>query len=320
MPSFQKTNVVCFGGATGMSAVLSGLKKNPWISVAAIVTMFDSGGSSGVLRDRFGILPPSDVMRCLVALSEDEAVARKILMKRIEHEAQPGHTGGNLLLMALERIYGSYPDAVDALAQILSVRGRVVPVSLVQSSLTAIYEDGSTASHEADVDVGMQAGKRVRQLSLNPPVQASEDALVAIREAEMLIVGPGSPYTSVIPPLLPTGIREALAASSAPLIFICNLLAEGKGLQGMGVVDNMRLVETYTGRAFDRVICNTRLPDDATLARYASEDKTPLLPSAEDASILGDRLVTSDLWMDPQIARHDSDRLAQLVFALAQGV
>ena len=303
-----------------MSAVLSGLKKNPWIKVAAVVSMFDSGGSSGVLRDKFGILPPSDVMRCLVALSEDEAVARKILMKRINHTVQPGHTGGNLLLMALEKIYGNYPDAVDALAQILSARGRVVPVSLIQSSLTAVYEDGSTASHEADVDVGMRAGKRVAQLSLNPIVPASEETLAAIREADILVVGPGSPYTSVIPPLLPVGIREALVTSTAPLVFICNLLTEGKGLQGMGVVENARLVETYTGRAFDQVICNTRLPDATTLARYASEDKTPLLPSADDEQALGNRLISAELWTDAAIARHDSDRLAQLVFALSQEV
>lgn len=314
---FKKKNIVCFGGGTGMPSLLSGLKKNPWADVTAIVTMFDSGGSSGVLRDRFGILPPSDVMRCLVALSEDESVARKILMKRINHVAQPGHTGGNLLLMALEQIYGSYPDAVDALAQILSVRGRVVPVSLAPSSLCAEYADGSTAGSEVQVDEGMRAGKPVAQLFLTPRVSASEHAVAAIRQADLLVVGPGSPYTSVIPPLLPTGIREAIAERATPLYFIANLLVEGKGLQGLSIADNVEAAEAYTGRPFHRIICNTRLPDTQTITRYASEGKTPLRPSEQDRKALGDRLVTADLWTDPSIARHDSNRLAQIVFTLA---
>ena len=137
--------ITCFGGGTGLPSLLSGLKKNPWIDVTAVVSMFDSGGSSGALRDRYGILPPGDILKCLLALAEDEKGARKILLKRINHATSPGHTGGNLLLFALERIYGSYPDAVDALAQILSVKGRVIPVSLEPSSLCARYDDGSEA-------------------------------------------------------------------------------------------------------------------------------------------------------------------------------
>lgn len=301
-----------------MASVLSGLKKNPWINVTAIVTMFDSGGSSGVLRDRFGVLPPSDVMRCMVALSEDEAVARKILMKRIDHHEHPGHTGGNLLLLSFERMYGNYPDAVDALAQILSARGRVVPVSLVQSSLKATYTDGSGAKDEVDVDVGMRNGKTVDRVFLEPDVPASPDALDAIRSADLFVIGPGSLYTSVIPPLLPTGIREGLMASHAPVVFISNLLIEGKGLEGMSITENAHVTESYIGRPFDAVICNTRLPGTETLARYAAEQKLPLLSSEKDVAALGDRLVCADLWTDPVIARHDSDRLAQMVYALAQ--
>jgi uncharacterized cofD-like protein len=314
----RQLNIVCFGGATGMSSVLSGLKKNPWINVTAIVSMFDSGGSSGVLRDRFGILPPSDVMRCLVALSEDETVARKILMKRIENDAQPGHTGGNLLLLSLERMYGNYPDAVDALAQILSARGRVVPVALIQSSLKAVYTDGSRAEHEADVDVGMRAGKVVEHLFLDPDVPASAEAFKAIKDADVFVIGPGSLYTSVLPSLLPIGIRDALSASSAPIFFIGNLLIEGQGMSQLSVNDNVRLAEALTGRRFEAVICNTQLPEQETLDRYAQEQKTPLLASDRDQTELGTRLVPADLWTDPTIARHDSDRLAQLIFALAQ--
>jgi uncharacterized cofD-like protein len=317
MPVFERIKIVCFGGATGMSALLSGLKKNPWLDITAIVTMFDSGGSSGVLRDRFGILPPSDIMRCLLALSEDEAVARKILMKRIEHAEMPGHTGGNLLLFALEKVYGNYPDAVDALAQVLSSRGKVVPVSLQNASLQAVYTDGSTASHEVQVDDGMFAGKIVDRLFLTPEAPATQDALAAIREADVLVVSPGSPYTSILPTFLPAGIKEAVSASSAPLMLIANLLTEGEGLRGVGIAKSVALVERYAGRAFDVVIANNAIPEGAPLDQYAAEQKYPILPVAEDDQ-LEDRLHISDLWTDPSIARHDSDRLAQNVFALAQ--
>lgn len=316
MSTFEKMKIVCFGGGTGLPSLLSGLKKNPWLDVTAIVSMFDSGGSSGVLRDRFGILPPGDILKCLLALSEDEKAARALLLRRIEHKQMPGHTGGNLLLYALEKVYGNYPDAIRALGQILSIHGTVVPVSIEKSSLGAEYEDGSRAKNEVEVDDGVRKGKKIARLFLEPSVQASPDALDAIRRADVLVAGPGSLYTSVLPNFLPTGIRDAVVASRAPVIFICNLLSEGKGMEGMGVKEIVQTVEAELGRPVANVVVNTAVPDDDVVMRYAAESKYPLRPGGED---LDGRLVSADLWTDRSIARHDSMKLAELVFALTQG-
>jgi uncharacterized cofD-like protein len=320
---FQSLKIVCFGGGTGLPSLLSGLKKNPWLDITAVVNMFDSGGSSGELRDRFGILPPGDILKCLLALAEDERSARQLLLKRIEHIKSPGHTGGNALLYALEKVFGSYPDALDALGQMLSIRGSVIPVSVERGSLCATFTDGTVARNEVKVDKGIHAGKIVERLYLEPQhnpiiaVAASPDAINAIAKADMLCVGPGSLYTSVLSNFLPDGIRAALCASSAPIVFICNLLTEGEGMRGHTVSRAVNAIEYAAGRPISAVVCNTALPEEATLMRYAEEHKSPILPVPDDAW-LGRRLVTAPLWIDPVIARHDADRIATLVFALTQ--
>ena len=317
MSVFHQKRIVCFGGGTGLPALLSGLKRCPTLNVTAIVSMFDSGGSSGVLRDRFGILPPGDILKCLLALSEDEQTARRILLKRIQHRESPGHTGGNVLLMALEKVYGNYLSAVDALGQILSIQGRVVPVALQPATLCAHYKDGSTACGETHVDEGLIAGKEVRELFLEPTVRASDSALQAIQQADLLCVGPGSFYTSVLPNFLPDGVRQAVAGSSAPIVFIANLVTEGLGMQQQMFMDLINQVEHALGRPFSSIIMNAQVPVGAPLDRYGEEHKYPILPAAE---LLQDpRLIVADLWRDNQIARHDSATLADLILALAQG-
>jgi uncharacterized cofD-like protein len=319
MDSFERKNIVCFGGGTGLPALLSGLKRNPWVNATAVVCMFDNGGSSGALKDRFGILPPGDILKCLLALSEDEVVARKILLKRIENRILPGHTGGNMLLMALERVYGNYMDAVDALGQILSIKGNVIPISLENTALCARYTDETSASGEVNVDKAMWEGREVRELYLDPPVRATQSAISAIEHADALCIGPGSLYTSVLSNFLAGGIKEAIAATTVPCIFICNLLIEGDGMKGFDVSKIVSLVEQGIGRRVSSVIMNESLPDEASLKRYADEKKYPIIPANVPAEI-ADRIIRSDLWTDPSIARHDSDRLAEEVFALANGM
>jgi uncharacterized cofD-like protein len=307
--------IVCFGGGTGLPSLLSGLKKNPWIEATAIVSMFDSGGSSGVLRDRYGILPPGDIMRCMLALSEDEKTARKILLKRINHTVVPGHTGGNLLLYALESVYGSYPAAVDALGQILSIKGTVIPVSLEPSSLCARYEDGSEACNEVMVDEELKNGKVIATVSLQPSASAYAPAMEAIQKTDAICIGPGSFYTSVLPNFLPVGIKEAISSTKVPVIFIANLLTEGKGMESLDVSKMVAIIESHIGRPLTKVIVNSAMPGKELVERYAGEGKSIL--SVGDAAVLGDRLVSAPIWTDLEIARHDSGKLAQLVYALA---
>lgn len=309
---YAHKKVVCFGGGTGLPALLSGLKDNPWLEITAVVNMFDSGGSSGELRDRFGILPPGDVLKCLLALSAHEAYARELLQKRIRNQNYSGHTGGNILLLGLEKVFGDYITAVDALGQLLSVDGRVIPVTLEQSTLSARYRDGSVHRSETSVDTGIHEGKILNDLFLNPHVSASPQAIDAIAEADALCIGPGSLYTSVLPNFLPDGIAEAVQGAKGKIIFIANLLTEGKGMQGMQLEDIVDTVERHIGRTVDYVIANQHLPSDGDLLeRYARENKYPII--ARDP-ISDKKFVFANLWLDKNIARHDGARLAHLVF------
>src|ERR671911_3170129 len=167
----RELNVGCFGGGTGLPSLLGGLKTNPWLNVNAVVTMFDSGGSSGVLRDELGVLPPGDVLKCALALARNEREARRVLLARLptlEHKRLGGHTGGNLLLSMMQRYSGDFLDAIDGLRALLGCRGRVWPVSVQQASVCAEYGDGSTTRGEVEVDAGQSAGHMISRLWLEP--------------------------------------------------------------------------------------------------------------------------------------------------------
>lgn len=296
-----------------MPSLLSGLKHNPWLDITAVVNMFDTGGSSGELRDRFGILPPGDVLKCLLALSEDEVNARKLLLKRIDHSSFSGHTGGNLLLFAFEKVYGNHLDAVNALSEVLSAKGKVLPVTPSQSTLCAKYTDNSINKGETSIDKGIYNGKEVKELFLEPSIQASKKAVSAIKKADILCIGPGSFYTSVLPNFLPVGIKEAIKRSKAPVIFTANFLSEGLGMKGYKVDTVISILENYIGRKVSAIIVNNKLPDKKVLELYAFERKYPI----RLGSFADKRVVTADLWSEPSIARHDPHRLANIVFALA---
>ncbi len=314
--SYRPMKVVCFGGGTGLPALLSGLKQNPWLHITAVVNMFDTGGSSGELCDRFGILPPGDILKCLLALSKDEHAAREILLKRIHHPSYSGHTGGNILLMALETVYGNYLDAVNALGQLLSIQGTVVPVALDQSTLCATYENGVTHRGEVAVDVGVFDGWCVTDLYLDPKVQASPSALIAIDEADVLCVGPGSFYTSVLPNFLPNGIKERITASCAPIIFNANLLVEG--VRGATIGGMVATLEQYMGKKVTFITMDSSQTHEDVLERYAGERKYPVVLDEQDQQDA--RIVRADLWTDSSIARHDSACLANLVSGLIERV
>ncbi len=309
---FRKLKVVCFGGGTGLPSLLAGLKHNPRLDITAVVNTFDTGGSSGELRDRFGILPPGDILKCLVALSEDEMNARKIFLRRILNKQSPGHTGGNVLLMGLEKVYGNYRDAVDALGQILSVKGRVLPVTNDQATLCARYSDGSIHKGEVSVDAGVHDGKEIEALFLEPTTPASDAVLAAITDADVLCIGPGSFYTSVISNFLPKGVKESIIHSNAPIVFVANLLTEGLGMGGYTVEKVVAILEGYIGKAVDAVLVNNKFPAEGLLAKYAGEKKAPLRRSVPNGD---QRYAEAELWLDGTIARHDSDRLANLVFS-----
>jgi len=311
----RQFNVGCFGGGTGLPSLLGGLRSNPWLSVNAVVTMFDSGGSSGQLRDELGVLPPGDILKCALALSRNAREARRVLLARLptlEHAKLGGHTGGNLLLSMMQRYSGDFLDAIDALRALLGCDGRVWPVSVQQASVCAEYGDGSVTRGEVEVDAGQSSGRFVRRIWLEPPVAIHPAVAKAIAEFDAVLIGPGSFYTSLMPIFLVRGVSEALAKTKGPIILIANLLTEGRGMTGFTAADEVARIEEATQRRVDVVITNTKWPSPQVLGRYALEHKEPLSPGP-----LPDHceLVGGEFWTR-EIARHDRPRLAYAVWSV----
>jgi uncharacterized cofD-like protein len=311
----RSLNVGCFGGGTGLPSLLGGLKTNPWLHLNAVVTMFDSGGSSGQLRDELGVLPPGDVLRCALALARNEREARRVLLSRMpmpEHARLRGHTGGNLLLSMMERYSGDFLAAVDGLRALLGCEGRVWPVSIQQASLCAEYADGSHSRGEVEVDAGQIGGKAITRMWLEPDASLHEAAAAAIPEFEAVIVGPGSFYTSLLPIFLVKGAPEAVRQVRGPVIVVTNLVTEGRGMSSFTAGEAVRRMGDVLGRAIDVVIVNTARPSEEILARYRPEHKQPLeigdIPSSCE-------VVAGDFWTG-EIARHDRRRLATAVWAV----
>ena len=308
-------NVGCFGGGTGLPSLLGGLKTNPWLNVNAVVTMFDSGGSSGQLRDELGVLPPGDVLKCALALARNEREARRVLLSRMplpEHVRLRGHTSGNLLLSMMERYSGDFMAAVNGLCALLGCRGRVWPVSTEQATICAEYGDGSQTSGEVEVDAGQSAGRAITRLWLEPEVTLHESAARAIPTFDAVVIGPGSFYTSLMPIFLVKGATEAVRGVKGPVILVTNLLTEGSGMSTFTAGEAVRQMGTALGRPVDVALVNTATPADETLARYREEHKHPLALGEVPLSC---EVVAGEFWCG-DIARHDRRRLATAVWAV----
>jgi uncharacterized cofD-like protein len=280
-----------------------------------VVTMFDSGGSSGQLRDELGVLPPGDVLRCALALSRNEGEARRVLLARLptlEHTRLGGHTGGNLLLSMMERYSGDFLAAVDGLRALLGCRGAVWPISVEPATLCAEYADGEVTRGEVEVDKGHARGHHVTRVWLDPPVPIHPTVRSAIEQFDAVIIGPGSFFTSLMPTLMVTGVADVLAGIKGPIIVVSNLLTEGQGMQGFTAADEVAWISKAIGRRVDVVIANQGEPSKESVARYAAEHKHPLeigdLPA-------GTETVIGNFWRS-DIARHERQRLCYAVWAV----
>ena len=306
----RQLNVGCFGGGTGLPSLLGGLKNNPWLHLNAVVTMFDSGGSSGQLRDELGVLPPGDVLKCALALARNEAEARRVLLSRvpsIDRGGQTdagsaagtprlaGHTGGNLLLSMMEQYSGDFLSAVDGLRSLLGCSGHVWPVSVERASVCAEYSNGVHTRGEVEVDRGQSSGQFVKRIWLEPAAQIHPAVAGAIRTFDAVLIGPGSFYTSLMPIFLVEGVRDALQDVRGPVILIANLLTEGSGMNGFTAGDAVRQISDAIGRPVDVVIHNAMAPSEDVLARYAAEEKHPLELGRLPA---GTELLEGDFWQD----------------------
>lgn len=307
--------IVCIGGGTGLSTLLRGLKYH--CTPTAIVTMADSGGHSGRLRDEFGILPPGDVRACLVALVDDnkETVLRDLFHYRFQNGSYAGASVGNLLLAALADMHGSFGAAVSLAHDILRLNGRVVPVTLEMTDLLAELDDGTILFGEKTIDLPRQsAGSQIKRVWLQPKVQANPEAIQALTTADVIVLGPGDLYTSIIPNLCVQGVVQAIRKSKAKLVYVANIMTKYNETHGFSVDDYVAKLEVILPRPLDYVIYNSKAIPKTLLDRYTSEQAHPLTVRAPREGWLARPVLSTA----GKLARHDSVRLAAAVSEIMQ--
>lgn len=312
--------VVTIGGGTGSYTMLQGLKEFD-LDLTAVVTMFDSGGSSGMLRDELGVLPPGDVRRCLVALSDEnqQKVLRDLFNFRFENDGSlKGHSFGNLLLAALSSIYGSDIEAIKKASELLDLKGKVLPVSLDSSHLRATLENGTEVVGESNIDIPRHDGNlRIVQLSLDPRARIYSETDETIRNADLIVIGPGDLFTSLIPNLIVDGMKEALLARTGKVVVVCNLMTKWGETHDFVASDFVGELLRYSGLPkFDYVICNSAPMDPQLVTAYAKEKKHPVKVDSKLADLTG-KVITGDFFSEADIARHDSRKVAKVISELS---
>lgn len=305
--------IVVIGGGTGLSVLLRGLKEYT-SNLTAIVTVADDGGSSGRLRDELGILPPGDIRNCLAALADKEPLMEELLQHRFRAGELAGHSTGNLLLAALCEMTGGFDCAIRAMSRVLAVRGQVLPATLTNVTLCAEMEEGKVVRGESNIT---GSGGRIKKVFLMPSrCYPQAEALAAIREADAVVLGPGSLYTSIIPNLLVKGIAEALAKSPAARIYVCNVMTQPGETEGYSASDHLKSITAHAGRLVDYMIVNTGAVPSRLKARYRQEGAKPVVADLDNIAALGVDAVAEDLIHQTLVVRHHPDRLARVILKL----
>jgi uncharacterized cofD-like protein len=309
--------VVTLGGGTGTFVLLSGLRRLPGVSLSAIVTSADDGGSTGRLRDAYGFLPPGDVRQALVALAEDGNVLRDLFAYRFEKGDVAGHSLGNLFLTALADLTGGGARALEEASSILRIEGKVIPATEEPATLLARFADGAVVAGQCAIaDAGVDHG-RIETLSYEQPLPLTPSARTALDEADYILVGPGCLYSSTIAALLADGTKEAITASPARLIYIANLFTKRGETDGLTLSDHVREVARYTGREPDTILVHEGAFTPDVLEWYAKEGESPLVDDSTEARTI--RRALASTYVVPPIAgdpmrrslmRHDSAKLA----------
>lgn len=318
--------LVTIGGGTGSYTILSGLKTIPDISLTALVSMADDGGSTGVLRDELGVLPAGDVRQCLVALSEESDVVRNLMSYRFQEGGLAGHSFGNIFLAALEKVTGDFVEGVEVASNILKVKGKVIPITKNKVELCATLADGTTVIGERNInhanlqDVGTPKMSYSEEATLNPH---AHDALL---EADMIVLGPGNYYCSIVPNIIVTGFKEVIQKTKAKLVFPVNLTNKHGHTLHFKVSDYVRDVEEYLGRKVDIIMVNTDQPSDEQVAYYQMEEGAGVLTlddMGDDSRVLRAPLLSHAMIKVPKedqkirgFIRHDKDRFAHVIASI----
>jgi uncharacterized cofD-like protein len=337
--SRKQLRVVTLGGGTGLSTLLRGLKRYvdvpPTTSrssiepvcgdlpclireLSAVVTVTDDGGSSGRLREELKMLPPGDVRNCMVALSEDEHLLNRLFQHRFSQGDLDGHSFGNLFLAALTEISGDFAQAVQTSSQILATRGRIYPSTTANATLSAQMEDGTKVHGETRISASKS---RIIELMLEPNDAAPlPETLDAIANADLITLGPGSLYTSVVCNLLVHGIPEAIAASKAVRVYICNLMTQANESLGLTASQHIERILAHAGgnAILDYALINTGSIRPSTLEQYAREGQTPIEADLDRVRALGVEPVTGNFVHEGEVLRHNYDVVAETVLRLAE--
>lgn len=308
--------VVVVGGGTGNFTVLSGLKHFD-LDLSAIVSMADDGGSTGILRDDLGVLPPGDVRQCLVALSNSSRLMRSLMNYRFESGDLGGHSFGNLLLSALEKVTGSFEKAVDEVSKILAIKGKVIPVTTHQVRLKMVLENGKILEGEKEIYLSHEIDGGYQKIYLDPDPLANPKAVDEILNADLVIIGPGGLHTSLIPNLLIEGIKEAINSTHAKKVFVVNLMNRKGQTSGYKVKDYVDELNYYLGKdTLDFILVNNQMPEEDLMQAYAEQGELVVNNLFEErviqAPLLGEmkEAAKKDL-IKRSLIRHDSKKLAQ---------
>lgn len=330
--------VVSIGGGTGLSALLSGLKKYtrayrsnlpsrafspvvgdvPEVEIAAVVTVTDDGGSSGRLRRELHVPPPGDIRNCLVALSEDSDLLSKLFQYRFDAgEGLKGHSFGNLFLTALSQVMGDFTQAVKVCSEVLAIAGRIYPSTAANVHLEAVLADGSVVKGETAISASRVPVERLRLLP--SPCEPLPETLEAIAQAHLITLGPGSLYTSILPNLLVKGITEAIVASPAQKIYVSNLMWQPGETMHYSASDHVRTIHEHAGaQVLDCAVVNTGLIGEKLLQSYLEKEAEPVLQDVDALRQMGIRVVEADLLGGNEKIRHEPDLLAAVLVNLAK--
>jgi uncharacterized cofD-like protein len=321
-----RVRVVALGGGTGLSTMLRGLKthlaedgkrgaERTISDLTAVVTVTDDGGSSGRLRREYKVLPPGDIRNCLVALSQDEHLLGKLFQYRFPAgRGLGGHSFGNLFLTALTNSMGDFPKAVEVSAKVLAIRGRIFPSTAENVTLEATLEDGTLVAGETNIS---RSRKRIVRVRLVPRrVRPLPEVLAALREAHLILVGPGSLYTSILPNLLVEEVAEVMAQSKATRVYIANLMTQPGETAHYSVADHVRAIYQHTRRnLFDLAVINRTSVSPQLLRRYRAQGAEPVDPSLDGLARMGLPYVTGDFLRQDGVVRHDETRLSEVLLA-----
>ncbi len=313
----QGPHIVALGGGTGLSTLLRGLKQHS-SNITAIVTVTDDGGSSGQLIKDKGMIPPGDIRNCLVALADAEKAMTDLFQHRFKKDSGSlsGHSMGNLLIAALvDQARGDFEKAVESASAVLAIRGKVIPSTLEHVSLRALLDGGAEICGETAI---VQAGQRIRKIFLDPStVQPHPSALEAIADADLILIGPGSVFTSVIPNLLVPGVAEALRAAEAPKVYICNVMTQPGESDSFNASEHVSaILNNVEARIFDYVLVNSTTPSESAIETYREAGQHWVEPDMDRIRAMGFRVISGNFMSETDVVRHDPMRLAERALKL----